>query len=446
MDVVGDILSTMESAAAAIRMPDAELAVAEAYSAVLTLMEKNYGWANTGLFRQKQGVVANRFIIRKYLENCGVTDDLEMIEAVKRLAHALSGGNGLSERAGQTEPTESIPVMLETESTGSLAIAIADDTQSDEGSGDGENSQNMPPEGMDAGENRTPSEEPAVEEDEELKKTYTSAAVGVVDYSLDKKEDAEPANEPQKENEARGLLHQLKDTVPTPAPGVFMLLENELAAIEALTNRYLTGATRAMARINEILRVLPRVYDPLNPDGSLNHRAILPALATPLLRKLEELNYWDACCEKLDPKPWSFLPDDSAAEADVIWLHQLEMLWAKYRSGNGKTYGLAKITADEREDVSYANVYRWLKVTNSGSTRRYVEYAAFIVKQNEVIAEACNPMDRNQLPGGCDFALMTPEEFSVFIVGLVLEVFRLVSRSLPKDIIWAELRLLFGQD
>jgi len=99
MDVVGDILSTMESAAAAIRMPDAELAVAEAYSAVLTLMEKNYGWANTGLFRQKQGVVANRFIIRKYLENCGVTDDLEMIEAVKRLAHALSGGNGLSERA-----------------------------------------------------------------------------------------------------------------------------------------------------------------------------------------------------------------------------------------------------------------------------------------------------------------------------------------------------------
>ncbi len=41
---------------------------------------------------------------------------------------------------------------------------------------------------------------------------------------------------------------------------------------------------------------------------------------------------------------------------------------------------------------------------------------------------------------------MTPEEFSVFIVGLVLEVFRLVSRSLPKDIIWAELQLLFGQD
>lgn len=446
MDVVGDILSTMESAASAIRMPDTEPAVKEAYAKVIALIERNYGWANTGLFRQKLGLQSNRIQVRRSLEYSGVTEDIDLINAVRTLAHVMAGGNGLSEQAGETETAASIPDKLEPETTRILTITMADDTQPCEGTGDGEKTEIEPPEGVAAGEPRAAGEVPAIEGDEELKIMNTSDAAGDVDLGLIKREGAELPDEPEKESEARGLLRQLNRSISTPAPGIFNLLENELAAIEALTNRYLTSTTRAMAKINDILHVLPDAYNPLHPDGSLIHRAILPALATPLLRKLEELDYWEAYCEKLDSRPWSFLPDNSAAEAEVIWLHQLEMLRAKYQPVDSKLYGLAKITADEREEISYNNVYRWLKVTDSSGTRRFVEYAAFIVNENGEIEEACNPMDRNQLPGGCDFTLMTPEEFSVFSVGLVLEVFRLVSRSLPGDIIWSELQQLFNMD
>jgi hypothetical protein len=92
---------------------------------------------------------------------------------------------------------------------------------------------------------------------------------------------------------------------------------------------------------------------------------------------------------------------------------------------------------------NYAGAY---EVVGSTSGESYASYAIFVVKQGETICEAYNPNNYygSRPSRSSDFGQMSHEEFRLFMIGLVIEVIRLVSMSSQDNTFWDRLTHLFS--
>lgn len=238
-------------------------------------------------------------------------------------------------------------------------------------------------------------------------------------------------------------LSGVRDLLPQ-APDVFSF-KDELEAIETtLSKPFGLDITEAVAKTGLLLGDIFHNYKPNTPNEIIPFREILPGIAVPLLSKLEELNYWDIYNEPIPPKKWSFWESDESGKAEVIWLGHLKILWPKYFKTNDRLYGIAKIIFQVKPKTVVENAYRSMASSARGN---WAEYATFVVKHGKTIREAYNPIEsyRGRPSRDYDFGRVSPEEFRLFIIGLVIELIHIVCKSSQNNAFWENLKGIFPQ-
>jgi hypothetical protein len=225
--------------------------------------------------------------------------------------------------------------------------------------------------------------------------------------------------------------------------------KDELEAIETtLIKPFGPDIAEAVARTGQLLGDIFHDYKPKKPNEILPFRDILPRIASPLLRKLEKLNYWHIFNEKIATQQWSFLETDEGGDAEVIWLRHLKMLWLKHFEANDRLYGLAKIFFRSKTDEPVLNAYETVSSSVNGG---YSAYATFVVKHRETICEAYDPirpvgMFEKGPSRSYDFGRISPEEFRLFMIGLIIELIHIVSKALINNSFWKNLEDFFPQE
>jgi hypothetical protein len=190
---------------------------------------------------------------------------------------------------------------------------------------------------------------------------------------------------------------------------------------KTLNDRLGSDLTEAVATAGAILAPVLSQWLP-KEFAAFDHRKVLTNIASPLVERLQQLNYWSVFTESIGSDRWrysSLRPGHQVTDVQGIWLRSLQLLWKKYKANSDKQYGIARI-------------HYWWEERWGGNS---AECPAIVVKQNGQTTEAYDPY-YNSLGLDDDFAGFGREEFRIFIVGLVIDMIRLASVAVDDLRFW----------
>jgi len=155
--------------------------------------------------------------------------------------------------------------------------------------------------------------------------------------------------------------------------------------------------TDAVAGVGEMLGDVLSAWKPARPGAAFPFKRMLPALASTLLQKLRELDYWDTFTEVGFSARFQ-------TRYRVLWLESLNQLWQKNGFGDDE-FGLVEMMGE----------------------------GTFVLRApNGDISLAYYPNE----PHLGKFAAMRNDQFRVFLAGLVIDLLRLASTAADDVQFW----------
>lgn len=216
---------------------------------------------------------------------------------------------------------------------------------------------------------------------------------------------------------------QVEGLIPKPAEAPDF--EDISGALKkAFGERLDSDLAMATAAAGEILKGFLVKMAPSKPFEVLPFRDILPNIAEYLIKKLDELKYWDTYATERTQtlrarSPWSGY--DVIGGTEILWLDSLSTLWNK----SFKT----------KDEIQYGLKRDWGILFDLFASIRRAKYCIVIRVEGKT---ETFPQD--------NFSVWSRKQFHIFMAGLIIDLIRLTSAASNDIKFWEGLTKLLTPD